>query len=209
MGLKEFIPFLHGKEVVAEKRDEVQKLRDKIRIYEFIIGRYRDLIAREEAKTIADLKALIKPSDETIMKVRDGLVEGMRPYLYEQNFLAAAKKAHEFVAGLYTEITPIDFWLTPKEMLELKGGDPMDKALLLCSLLVALENTEAYVIVGTDKGIRVGVGFNFKDDFYLFDPTSDGSEKGEKDKIIEEWFEGDKQIYEFNDREYTELKPQE
>jgi len=210
MGLKEFIPFFkEEKKEVPERRDELRTLQDRIKIYELIIERYRDYIEKSETKTIADLKSLISPNDEHIQKKKDELIDSIRPYIYEQHFLKAAELAHKFVREIRTYTTTINFWLTPKEMIDLRGGDPMDKAVFLCSLLVALENRDAHVIVGMNKGIKVAVGFMFNNEFIIIDPISTAKAKGEKDKIIDEWFKEDKRIYEFNDRNYSELKSEE
>jgi len=210
MGLKEFIPFFkEEKKEVPERRDELRTLQDRIRIYELIIERYRDYIEKSETKTIADLKSLIRPNDEHVQKKKDELIDSIRPYIYEQHFLKAAESAHKFVREIRTYTTTINFWLTPKEMIDLRGGDPMDKAVFLCSLLVALENQDTHIIVGMNKGIKVAVGFMFNNEFTIIDPISTAKAKGEKDKIIDEWFKEDKRIYEFNDRNYSELKSEE
>jgi hypothetical protein len=211
MGLKEFIPFFKEgkKEIAVDRRDELRTLQDKLKIYERIIERYKDYIEKNEAKNITDLKSLVMPNDDVIQKKKDELIQNIRPYVYDQNFLKAAELAHSFIREIRTCNIAIDFWLTPKELMSLKGGDPMDKAVFLCSLLIALENQDSYVIVGVDKGIKVGVGFIFNKEFHIIDPASSAYAKGEKEKIIDEWFKGDKRIYEFNDRDYSEIKSEE
>ncbi|MEM2974707.1 MAG: hypothetical protein QW112_03760, partial [Candidatus Micrarchaeia archaeon] len=181
----------------------------RIKLYEIIIERYRDYIEKSETKTIADLKLLVRPNDEVIQKKKEDIIECMRPYIYEQHFQKAAEMAHKFVREIRTYTTTVNFWLTPKEMMNLRGGDPMDKAVFLCSLLVALENPESYVIVGMNKGIKVAVGCSFNNEFIIMDPISPATAKGEKDKIINEWFKNDKKIYDFNDRDYFEIKSEE
>ena len=210
MGLKEFIPFFkEEKKEIPDRRDELRTLQDKIKIYEMIIERYREYIERSEAKTITDLKLLVRPNDEIIQRKKDELIQNMRPYVYDQNFLQAAELAHNFIREIRTCNIAIDFWLTPKEMMTLRGGDPMDKAVFLCSLFIALENQDSFVIVGVDKGIKAGVGFTFNNEFYMIDPASSAHAKGEKEKIIGEWFKEDKRIYEFNDRDYSEIRTEE
>lgn len=209
MGIKEFIPFFKEEKKVAERRDENRSLQDKLKLYEIIINRYKEYIEKNEAKTITDLKSMIRPQDEIVQKRKEEIIENIRPYIYDQHFLKAAETAHKSVRETRTYSAPVDFWLTPKEMAELRGGDPMDKAVFLCSILVALENSDARVIVGVNKGIKVAVGFVFNKEFYIFDPVSTVSAKGDKDKIIGEWFKDDKKIYEFNDRDYSEIRPEE
>lgn len=207
MGIKEFMPFLkEERKPVVEKRDELRACQDKLRMYELIIKRYKDTIEQKESKTVTDLKGLIKPNDEIIARKKMEIVEKMRPYIFEQHFLSGAEEAHKFVRTIRTVILPVDFWLTPKEMIELRGGDPMDKAVFLCSLLVALENTDSYVVVGTNKGIKIAVAFEFKGEWHLLDPASEQHVKGRKEDLIQQWFGDMDRVYEFNDREYSLLK---
>jgi len=211
MSQKEFLPFNkreEGKDFV-ERRSEVSILQDKIRFYELALGRYRQTIERSESKTIADLKALVEPNEETVIKVKDEIVAGMRPYIYDKHFPITAEAAHKVVREMRTLKNPIDFWLTPKELMSLRGGDPMDKAVFLCSLLIALENPDAYVIVGVDGGIKVAVGYRFNDEWRLLDTTSRATISGDKEKIIKEWFGDERQIYEFNNIHYNQIKGEE
>ena len=219
MGIKEFIPFFREekkeeeekkeKEPIVERRDEIRTLEDKIKVLKIIISRYKEIIQRGETKTIADLKLMIVPDNETIVKKRNEITDKIRPYIYEQHFLDAAEEAHKIVSQIRTYSLQIDFWLTPEELIDLKGGDPMDKAIFLCSLLIALENIDSYVIVGINKGTKVAVGFTFNNEFHILDPISEIHNKGEKEEIINKWFEDDKKIYEFNDRDYNEIKGEE
>ena len=210
MGLREFIPFFkEEKKEIPDRRDEIRSLQDRVRLLEMVINRYRELIEEKEKKSISDLKLLVRPNDETVQKKKEEIIAGVRPYIYNQNFLKAAELCHKAVREIRTYNTPINFWLTPKEMMDLKGGDPMDKALFLCSLLIALENPEVHVIIGMNKGIKVAVGFMFNNEFHILDPISSISAKGEKAKIIDEWFRDDRKVYEFNDRNYVEIKSEE
>jgi hypothetical protein len=207
MSPREFLPFRkEGDNEFAERRSEANILQDKIRFYELVLGRYRQMIEHSESKTIADLKAMIKPNDETVQKAKEEITSAMRPYIYEQHFHIAAESAHKTVREMRTLKSLIDFWLTPKEMTALRGGDPMDKAVFLCSLLIALDNPDSYVIVGVDSGIKVAVGYKFGDQWRLLDTTSKASVSGDKEKLLREWFGDEHSIYEFNSIYYNQLK---
>jgi len=210
MTQREFLPFSKGEDKgFVEKRSEANILQDKIRFYELVLGRYRQMIEHSESKTIADLKAMIKPNDETVQKVKEEITSAMRPYIYDQHFQIAAESAHKTVREMRTLKSLIDFWLAPKEMLNLKGGDPMDKAVFLCSLLIALDNPDSYVIVGVDSGIKVAVGYKFGDQWHLLDTTSKANASGEKEKLIQAWFGDEHSVYEFNNIYYNQLKGEE
>ncbi|VVB73613.1 Uncharacterised protein [uncultured archaeon] len=210
MAPREFLPFRKGEgNEFVERRSEANILQDKIRLYELVLGRYRQMIEHSESKTIADLKAMIRPNDETVQKAKEEITSAMRPYIYDQHFDIAAEAAHKTVREMRTVKSLIDFWLTPKEMMNLRGGDPMDKAVFLCSLLIALDNPDSYVIVGVDSGIKVAVGYKFGEQWRLLDTTSKASVSGDKETLLKEWFGDERNIYEFNNIYYNQLKGEE
>ncbi len=208
MATDEFKPVVKEQEFV-ERRNELNILNDKIKLLELIIDRYRSTIEQSETKTIADIKALINPSDETVKRIVSEITEEFKPYIYEQNFLAASKKAHEYVRKIRTIKTPIDFWLMPKDVVKLRAGDPMDKAVLLCSILMGLDNYDVFVIVGVNDGTKVVVTFKHNEIWYLMDPISNGMISGKKEDIIEQWLGDEDNIYEFNNVHYNQIKESE
>ena len=204
----EFKPVVKEQEF-TERRNELNILNDKIRLLELIIDRYRSTIEQSETKTIADIKALINPKDETVKKIASDLTSEFKPYIYNQDFIAASQKAHEYVRQVRTVKAPIDFWLMSKDVVKLRAGDPMDKAILLCSIIMALDNSDCYVIVGVNDGTKVVVAFKYNDEWHLMDPISNGTIKGKKEDIIEQWLGGEDNIYEFNNMHYNQLKERE
>ncbi len=194
------------KEEFVERRNEINILKDKIKLLELIIDRYRSTIEQSETKTIADIKAMVNTKDEEVKKISQEIKSKFKPYIYERDFLAAAREAHEFVRKIRTIRTPIDFWLMPKDIVRLKGGDPMDKAIFLCSILIALDNYDSYVVVGINDGTKVAVSFKFKDEWYFMDPTGSEIINGKKEELIEKWMSDEKDIYEFNNIYYNKIK---
>jgi hypothetical protein len=201
----EFKP-ISEQENFVERRNEINILKDRIKLLELIIDRYRSTIEQSETKTIADIKAMINAKDPEVKKIADEIKSKFKPYIYERDFLEASKQAHEFIRTIRTIRTPLDFWLLPKDIIKLKGGDPMDKAVFLCSLLIALDNSDSYVVVGVNDGTKVAVSFKFKDEWYLIDPTGTGMISGKKEEIIDKWMGDEKNIYEFNNNYYNQLK---
>ncbi|MEM3593009.1 MAG: hypothetical protein QXW67_03910, partial [Candidatus Micrarchaeia archaeon] len=185
------------KEEFVERRNEINILKDRIKLLELIIDRYRSTIEQSETKTIADLKAMINPRDEEVKRISEEIKSKFKPYIYERDFIAAAKEAHEYIRRIRTIRTPIDFWLMPKDIIKLRGGDPMDKAIFLCSILIALDNYDSYVVVGINDGTKVAVSFKFKDEWYFIDPTGSEMINGKKEELIEKWMSDEKDIYEF------------
>jgi len=208
MAKDEFKPVVKEQEFL-ERRNELNILNDKIKLLELIIDRYRSTIEQSETKTIADIKALINPKDETVKRIASEIAGEFKPYIYDQNFLAAAQKVHEYVRQIRTVKTPIDFWLMPKDVIKLRAGDQMDKAVLLCSILMGLDNSDCYVIVGVNDGTKVVVAFKFNEEWYLMDPASKGMINGKKDDIIQQWLGDEENIYEFNNINYNQIKESE
>ncbi|MEM4590128.1 MAG: hypothetical protein QXK21_02580 [Candidatus Micrarchaeia archaeon] len=193
-------------EEFVERRNEINILKDKIKLLELIIDRYRSTIEQSETKTIADLKAMINTRDEEVKKISEEIKSKFKPYIYERDFIAAAKEAHEYIRRIRTIRTPIDFWLMPKDIIKLRGGDPMDKAIFLCSILIALDNYDSYVVVGINDRTKVAVSFKFKDEWYFIDPTGSEMINGKKEELIEKWMSEEKDIYEFNNVNYNKIK---
>lgn len=180
----------------------------RVALYKKIIERYKNVIEEREAKSIPELKELIQPRDERIQKLREEIISGFHPYIFERDFEAAAGKAFEFVRNeILNEALPLEFWLSIEDILELRVADEMDKAILLCSLLIALENDSARVVVATDGGGRHAfVVFEFKNVFHLFDPFHGIRLEGGKKMVLEKFFEGSERgkAYEFSNSSYEE-----
>ncbi|MCX6778298.1 MAG: hypothetical protein NT157_05450 [Candidatus Micrarchaeota archaeon] len=207
------IPFLRrGEKAGPEKGKEEPeeppaKHKCRAALYKHIIERYREQIEAGESKTIPELRGLVNPNDKTVAAIADHMRGSFHPYVYEEKFLLAARKAFEFVRDdIELESLPVDFWLYPEDIVELGVADAVDKAMLLCSLLIALENESARVVVETDGTRRAFVTFDFKGSFHILDPVQDIFESGVKEDLIRKHVQGDnyKLVYEFNNKEYEE-----
>ena len=178
----------------------------RLKLFRLIIERYRGEIEEHESKSVADLKGMILPHDPIITKTRDSLLEGFRPYIYEEHFLAAAKMCCEYVASFATISPPVAFWLGFSDMQAILAGDEIDKSILLCSLLRSLGSPDARIFVTDTKNSYVLCSFNGK--FHLSahsgaEPSVCGSEA---EAILR--MKG-KPIYSFNDRDYSALTDEE
>ncbi len=179
-----------------------------IAVYKKILARYHEQIEKNEYKTISELRALVNPNNPAIQKISAEIREEFHPYIYDNNFLEAAGKAYDFIKNDIKNVElPIDFWLAPEEILELRAADETDKAIFLCSLLVALDNADARVVVETNGERHVFAIFEFKEGFYLMDPVHDVRLEGAKEEVLKTYFAdraGNRLVYEFNDRVYEE-----
>ena len=180
----------------------------KAALYKKIIDRYLETIEASEDKSVMELRSLVVPENPVIEKIASALKAYFRPYLYDKDFLKAAEKAFLYCRDeIRNEFLPLEFWLTPEDIFELKAADEIDKAILLCSLLLALENQSAKVVVETQQSTRHAfVTFDFNGEFHLMDPTHDVNVTGEKEEVLKRQIkqQESKVIYEFNNFEYNE-----
>ena len=76
-------------------------------------------------------------------------------YSYDDYFKEAAKLAYEHVKDKMLPVSlPLQFWLKPSQAIKYGAGDLFDKAVLLCSLLIALGNLSSKVVVVVKNDAR-------------------------------------------------------
>jgi len=230
MALNSLLPFLKSakpKEAAAPKenacaleREEALFYKTRAAVYRKIIERYADSINRGEEKTIPELKALVVPSDATVQDLKAKLLEPIlqgRPFDFDNDFQQAAEAAFQRVKSLHFVHAdlPVSYWLSPAEIIEIGAADPFDRALLYCSLLIALGCKNARVrVVELEGGVRHPlVLFSFGGKTFLSDPVQDEAaltRSGNLEELIASFsFEGRKvsrSLFEFNDQEYQELE---
>jgi hypothetical protein len=188
-----------------DEQHETDKKR--LSVLRKIIERYRDLIETGETKTVPDLRNLIDPKNKAIMQIRERILGAFHPYIYEEHFEKAAGFAFEFMRdSIGNETLPVDFWLYPEDVLELGVADEMDKAIFLCSLLMALDNDTAKVVVETEGQRHAFVLVEFLGKFRLMDPVHNVDIIGSREEILKAHIEGHdyKVIYEFSNKGYEE-----
>ncbi|MFH0817667.1 MAG: hypothetical protein V1909_03465 [Candidatus Micrarchaeota archaeon] len=188
-------------------KDPHELCRRKSAMLRKIIERYREQIEMGESKTVPDLKNLLDPKNRAVQQVKQEIEDKFHPYLYEQNFEEAAKKAFEFLRDkIENEALPVDFWLSPDDVLELGLADEMDKALFLCSILIALDNETARVVVETNGHRHAFVMFEFGGKFHLMDTVHDINISGSREEVIGKHLMGHdyKLVYEFSQKGYEE-----
>jgi hypothetical protein len=217
MNEKEDVPVREGPE--KNLGNELERLRAALRFYETVIARYSEFVNASEQKTIPELKALVKPKDESIVETKDKLLSELGisggEYRLEHDFLPACEKAFALTQSFEkVHHLGISFWLSPKEMLELKAADSFDKSMFLCSLLQALGCESAKVrVLELEEGINHPVVTAFyAGRQFLLDPSQEASAftfEGQLSEVLEKFSYDGKRVvrslYEFNNSEYTEL----
>jgi len=160
----------------------VEEENAKVELYKRMLLKYRELIENNEAKSVSELKELVNP------------------YIYAEHFPAAAQLAIQKVMKIKTVELPLNFWLSIEDMVALGVGDAIDKAILLCSLLRAMDCEDVWVVVTKTKEAHVlfkknGIALSVD---IANGGTTEVASVGEGLKRFE-------LAYKFNDREYEEF----
>ena len=187
----------------------------RLRLYKLLLDKYSSLINEKETKTVGEIKALVNSEDLTIQ----GIASAHRPENYEfgAHYLQAAESAYNFICGEIAYIPSelgLDIWLAPKEILSAKIADDSDLAVLLCSVLYALGDEKAEVVVAEleNANTHAFAITEFEGKFILLDPAQKRpfmEFSGEKEKVLGQYsFNGAKIrhfLYKFNAQNYEQF----
>ncbi|MDO8537621.1 MAG: transglutaminase-like domain-containing protein [archaeon] len=195
--------------------DQENDREKEFKLYKFLLNKYSEIINKSETKTIGEIKALIDSNDLTIQSI----LEEIRPidFEFEKHYFECAKKAFEYLCNeidfVETNID-INFWLTPKEVRELKTSDDEDFAVFLCTLLSALGDEKAFVVISQMDNLTTHafVITEIEGKFILLDPSQKHSFEefaGKKIEVMQNYsFKGakiKKFLYKFNNKEYEQF----
>lgn len=195
----------------AETHEQQDEKTAKInQVYLLIISRYKDYIEEKEEISVAELPRFVVPKAPLVARKAAEIKAQFPNYSYEDNFDEAALAAFGFVKDEIEEIAlPLQFWLSPEEILTFMAGDITDKHILLCSLLIALGNPSAKVVVTVDGVARAVKAYcEHGGKLTMFD-IADGStsEFKTRDEMLGTMgLTDDSTAYEFNDQMYVDIR---
>ncbi|MFA5050123.1 MAG: hypothetical protein WC501_03890 [Candidatus Micrarchaeia archaeon] len=173
----------------------------KVKIYELILSRYRELIKEKEERSISEIRQMINPYDDFVKSLRDDIIRDIQPYLQEKHFFSAVQKCTDYIKSIYNLKLPVIFYLTFKEIDELKVAPILDQSVLLCSLIRSLGSENAKVHIMNSN--KIYVGFDFEFERYLIDPESGTLFRGGD---VEAIFKSDKPSYSFSDLHFESFE---
>ena len=191
-----------------EAGEGVEKLSRLNQVYLAIISRYKDYIQEKESISVAELPTLVTPKSGAVAKKAAEIRGSFEPYSYERNFYDAAAKAFSFVRDdIESAALPLEFWLSPEDTLTYKMGDVIDKNILLCSILVALGNPSAKVLVKMrENNINAFTYFEFNGRVYVLDIGNGIKEFDDKNAMVASLgIDEDTSVYEFNNQTYVDI----
>ena len=191
--------------------DEIETLKAYNNIYLEIIMRYKEHIEEHEGLYIADLPKLVTPSDESVILLAREIQNNFPVYTYDENFPDAAQQAYQYVKNKINLISiPVQFWLKPSETIKYGAGDLFDKAVMLCSTLIALGNVSSRIVVVArgDEERHFIVYSEFKGHIISINVEKGVKEYKNLDELLKEIDVGrdeDTTAYEFNDNMYRDI----
>ncbi len=190
--------------------DETELLKKYNSLYLEIIMKYKEYIEEQEGLYVAELPRLVTPADESVKGLASIISSKFPDYSYEENFGDAAQLSYEYIRDSITNVTlPVQFWLRPAQTINYAAGDLFDKAVLLCSMLVALGNPSSKIIIVIDESRRsFVVYFEFKEKVTAINiekgaGTFQGREELLKSLGVSD--NGEASAYEFNDRMFVDI----
>lgn len=196
-------------------RSEIEESLLRARLYRVLLRRYADLINEKEKRTIGQVKSLVDANDLTIQSLAGSFKSD--PYSFDMHYLKAAEKALDWItheiAFVKTDLR-LSYWLSPKEIVENKVADDEDQAVFLCSILSALGDAKAEVVIAEleDLSTHAFVATDYQSRFFLFDPSQLHSLKefsGFKEQVLAKYhFNGSRIkrfLYKFNHSNYEQF----
>ncbi len=210
--LEEFIKRMGGTNKKSASIDETEKTK----YYEKILEKYKPEINKQEKKTITEIKEMVDAGDLTI----NSIITKNKPigYDYNKDYLQTLRKIYNY---LMSEIKVVKnnlrilFWLDFSEIIKNKIADEQDISILLCSVMHALQDYEAYIHVVQleNEKTHAFVKTKYKNTHYIFDltqkvPFDTFKAKDEKElfknyKYLE--YKITKQIYKYNQDSYLDI----
>lgn len=185
--------------------------------YEQILDKYKELINKQEQKTIAQIKETVNPNDLTIKSI----ISKHKPvgYEYNKDYLEILRKIYSFLDA-EIEVVKTDvkvlYWLDATEILKNKIADEQDISALLCSAMQGLNDQEAqvYVVLLEDDNTHAFVKTKYKNQYFIFDLAQKGPfemfTNTDEKKLLEDYkYNGlkiKKIIYRYNQNSYIDTE---
>lgn len=190
-------------------------MENQLKLCRFLLQKYGDIINEREKRTIGEIKALVDGSDLSIQSLAQDFTKNNYSFGegYEKALKAAFKFVKDEIAFVDAELN-LNYWMSPKEVLEQKVADDEDLAVFLCSIMKALGDNSAEVIIAELESLRTHafVTTTLGKRFLILDPAQKhkfGAFLGNKKEALENYsFNGQKIknfLYRFNSEKYEQF----
>lgn len=190
-------------------------LENEVKLCKYLLEKYADIINEREKRTIGEIKSLVDGSDLTVQSFVDDFRSP--DYSFENDYEGALKQTFDYVKKEVSFVDAdlnINYWLTPREILEVKVADDEDLAVFMCAACKALGDKNAEVIIAELDNLKTHafVLTQIGNDSLILDPAQDHlfeEFKGAKVDLIKKYsFQKQKIkrfLYRFNYEKYEQF----
>ncbi|MFA6064941.1 MAG: hypothetical protein WCW44_00055 [archaeon] len=190
-------------------------IENELILCKYLLEKYSDIINEREKRTIGEIKALVDGTDLTVQSFVEDFKDPA--YKFEQDYEPALKQAFDFVKKevSFVEIDlNVNYWLAPRELLQIKVADDEDLAVFLCAAMKTLGDSTAEVIIAEldDLKTHAFVVTEINKEFIILDPAQEHvfeEYKGEKLAVIKKYSYKKQKIkrflYRFNSEKYEQF----
>jgi len=182
---------------------------DELRLYQFLLQKYADVINEREQRTIGEIKGLVDGTDLTIQSV----VDDTKTDSYETSLRNVYKFIKDEISYVDAELS-LNYWMSAREVMEVKAADDEDMAVFVCACMKCLGDNNAEVIIAELENLQTHafVSTEIDDKFLILDiPQKHDFDKyfGNKPTILTKYtFNGNKIkrfLYRFNSQKYEQF----
>lgn len=191
----------------------------ELKLSKFLLQKYSDIINEREQRTIGEIKTLVNGSDLTIQSIIREFTEAN--YEFEKDYSKVLEKLFDFIKDELEFVETnfgINYWLSPKEIMEIKVVDDEDMAAFTCSCMKALGDEKAEVIIAELDNLKTHafVTTEINGNFLLLDAAQKhefNKYLGDKVSIIRDYkfkeFKIKRFLYRFNYNKYEQFLEEE
>lgn len=188
---------------------------NEFKLTKFLLEKYAEIINEREQRTIGEIKELVSGKDLSVQSLVEDFKENT--YSFEENYFFSLKKVFDFMQKEISFVEPdinLNYWLSPKEILDIKVADDEDLAVFLCACMKALGDDKAEVIIAELENLKTHafVISEFDETFLLLDPSQIHSfeeYKGNKIEVLKKYNFNKQKInrflYRFNFEKYEQF----
>jgi superfamily I DNA and RNA helicase len=190
-------------------------MENQLKLCKFLLQKYADIINEREKRTIGEIKQLVDGTDLSIQSLTQDFKN--QDYNFENDYEKILLKLYQFIIKDISFVDAdlnLNYWMSPKEVLEQKIADDEDFAVFLCSLMKSLGDENAEVIIAELDNLRTHafVTTEVNGKFLLLDPSQQKPFYeffGEKAEVVAKYSFKENKIqnflYKFNSEKYEQF----
>lgn len=187
----------------------------EVRLCKYLLEKYADIINDREKRTIGEIKLLVDGTDLTVQSFVEGFKDSA--FSFENDYEKALVQVFDFTIkeiDFAKSDLNVNYWLSPREILEVKAADDEDLAVFLCASMKALGDDKAEVIIAELDNLKTHafVSTELGKDFLILDPAQGhgfDEFRGTKSDVLKKYSFDNQKIkrflYRFNSQKYEQF----